>query len=170
MTAPKSIQVPTKIITSHGRRVNVPAHFFCAFSHNLMVHPLMNRDGINFERSAIIEWIQANGTCPLSGKPLKPSQLISNKGLEQKINIWREQNGFDKTSHESSDFKARGMAMMSVSKSKADELLSRSSAHSVASTTSSGSSSSRKNADDQAVRNERKRSTYIKRILAGKSA
>lgn len=177
MVAPKSIQVPTKKITNNkGQRINVPAHFICPVSHSLMVHPLMNRDGVNFERSVIIEWIQDNGTCPLSGKPMKPSQLISNKGLEQKINFWREQNGFcstaqcDDDSLGSDDFSVRDVAIFSVSKSKAAELLSRSSAMSVATTISGMSNDDDSHNSEEVFRNVRTRPTMLKRILAKATA
>lgn len=48
----------------------------------------MTRDGHNFERQAILEWIYQHGTCPLTRRPLKSSQLIPNHALENKISSW----------------------------------------------------------------------------------
>lgn len=73
--------------------IAIPEEFICPLSGNVMVHPLMTRTGLNFEKSAIIEWIQTgDGNCPINGTALEPSDLIPNRALEEKIAFWRWDN------------------------------------------------------------------------------
>ena len=52
---------------------------------------MMSKHGHNFERSAILDWLaEGNACCPVSGKPLRPSNLVSNKALESKIRKWQQ--------------------------------------------------------------------------------
>lgn len=57
----------------------------------------MSRHGHNFERSAILSWLSRSTECPLTRKPLKPSDLLPNRSLEQKIRVWKETNGIEAT-------------------------------------------------------------------------
>eukprot|EP00522_Entomoneis_paludosa_P008526 CAMPEP_0172439662 /NCGR_PEP_ID=MMETSP1065-20121228/576_1 /TAXON_ID=265537 /ORGANISM="Amphiprora paludosa, Strain CCMP125" /LENGTH=247 /DNA_ID=CAMNT_0013188375 /DNA_START=244 /DNA_END=987 /DNA_ORIENTATION=+ len=72
--------------------VEVPDKFICPITLNIMSRPLCNRNGISYERSAILEWIEQNGTCPLTRQPLRPSQLIPNRPLEVQIKSFRMQH------------------------------------------------------------------------------
>jgi hypothetical protein len=55
-----------------------------------MVHPLMTITGRNYERDAILEWLEkGSGKCPLTRQPMSPSDLVSNRSLESKIKAWR---------------------------------------------------------------------------------
>jgi hypothetical protein len=71
-----------------------PAEFICPLSKTLMKEPLMSRYGTHFERKAILEWInQGHNYCPVTGNPLRPSNLVSNKTLQWKIKYWAQKNG-----------------------------------------------------------------------------
>ena len=66
-----------------------------------MCDPLMSRYGDHFERSAIMEWFEkGNNYCPVTGNPLRPSMLVSNKTLQWKIKYWAQKNGHELTGEE----------------------------------------------------------------------
>lgn len=73
-----------------------PSDYLCPLSKMLMREPMMSRYGNHFEREAIMEWFnQGNTYCPVTGNPLRPSNLISDKTLQWKISYWAKKNGYD---------------------------------------------------------------------------
>ena len=48
----------------------------------------MSVHGFNYEREAILEWLQKHSTCPLSRKELSITMLVSNCALREKISAW----------------------------------------------------------------------------------
>lgn len=74
----------------------IPESFFCPMTLEIMEDPVMTRLGSNFERKAIIEWInRGNITCPLTRQPLSYSKLIPNSALRKQIEEWKQAHGFD---------------------------------------------------------------------------
>lgn len=72
----------------------VPDDFICPISLSVMKSPLMSKDGKNFERKAIIDWLsRGNGSCPLTRQPLTPSCLAPNVSLKMNIRRWKKTNG-----------------------------------------------------------------------------
>lgn len=70
--------------------VTVPNVFICPLTTHVMIKPLMTRSGINFEREAIVSWLQnRNGKCPITNKCMNLSDLIPNTALEKQIAFWR---------------------------------------------------------------------------------
>jgi hypothetical protein len=70
-----------------------PAQFVCPISLELMKDPVMSKDGQNFDRHAILEWLnRGNMECPLTRQPLKPSNLIPNNSLKMSIKTWLFEN------------------------------------------------------------------------------
>jgi len=66
-----------------------PAEFYCPITCELMNDPLMSRTGQNFERHAILEWLQEhNYTCPMTRQPLRVSDLYPNAALQCRIRAW----------------------------------------------------------------------------------
>jgi hypothetical protein len=93
-----------------------------------MVNPVMTRSGLNFERSAILSWLEKTGSCPLTRKPLKPSNLFPNKNLENTISFWRKKHGIA-VDLQPREFNVVGYFL--VSNNEADEIIdSRPSLHS----------------------------------------
>lgn len=73
-----------------------PTEYLCELSHKVMTDPLMSRYGNHFERSAILGWLEkGNNYCPVTGNPLRPSMLISDKTLQWKIKYWADKNAYD---------------------------------------------------------------------------
>lgn len=91
MTLPQ--QESNTVTNQEGQEVEVPSKFLCPITLQLMVRPLMTRNGLNFERHAILDWLREGpGNCPLTRKPLTASDLISDKHLEMRITFWRQRN------------------------------------------------------------------------------
>jgi hypothetical protein len=72
----------------------IPECFTCPLTLEIMEDPLMDRRGNNFERGAIVEWLnRGNTTCPLTRQPLTYSKLIPNAGLRTRIERWKRDKG-----------------------------------------------------------------------------
>eukprot|EP00934_Nitzschia_sp_Nitz4_P002314 Nitzschia sp. Nitz4//scaffold42_size132992//38047//38739//NITZ4_003387-RA/size132992-processed-gene-0.7-mRNA-1//1//CDS//3329551682//2314//frame0 len=73
-----------------------PPEFICPLTKKLMSDPMMSRYGNHFERSAIMDWLnKGNNYCPITGNPLRPSNLVSDKSLQWKIHYWAKKNGHE---------------------------------------------------------------------------
>jgi hypothetical protein len=71
-----------------------PREFLCPLTRELMSEPMVTRYGIRFERKVILEWIdQGNAYCPMTGNPLRVSNLLSDKNFQWKIQDWAKRNG-----------------------------------------------------------------------------
>ena len=83
----------------------IPAEFLCPITNQLMKEPMMSRYGYHYERSAILKQLdKGNHFCPVTGHPLRPSSLVSNKTLQWKIKYWAKANGIDRYAPENTDF------------------------------------------------------------------
>jgi hypothetical protein len=80
-------------VVATSTNIDIPMEFLCPITKEVMSNPLMTRSGLNFERSAIIDWLHTgDGNCPINGTPLEASDLITNHALEEKIARWRWEN------------------------------------------------------------------------------
>lgn len=67
-----------------------PEDFICPLTLAIMNDPVMDRTGRSFERSAILEWMACgNFTCPLTRRSLHLHDLVTNHGLQLRIQTWR---------------------------------------------------------------------------------
>lgn len=66
------------------------ANYTCPISFEIMVDPVVTKEGYSFERNAILKWLETHTTCPLSRFPLNASDLVPNKSLKQNIENYRE--------------------------------------------------------------------------------
>jgi len=74
----------------------IPDEFICPLTLEIMRSPMMNKYGFNFERNAILEWLQrGHFQCPLTRKPMTLRDLVSNRPLKAKIDWWRRLHGED---------------------------------------------------------------------------
>jgi hypothetical protein len=59
-----------------------------------MKDPVMSKFGQNYDRRAILQWLnRGNGNCPLTRRPLKPSLLAPNSSLKMRIAKWKVDQG-----------------------------------------------------------------------------
>ena len=70
-----------------------PKNFVCPLTTEVMTDPVMTRNGPNFERKAILEWLENNDTCPVTNQPLTPAGVVANKKLEWEIRQWQLHHG-----------------------------------------------------------------------------
>ena len=67
--------------------------FICPINLSIMKEPLMSKSGQNYDRKAILEWLNGGNTnCPLTRQPLKHSLLVPNNALKLRIEKWRQEN------------------------------------------------------------------------------
>ena len=72
-----------------------PIQFVCPLTKELMQDVVVSRYGNRFERSAILNWINSgNNYCPITGNPLRPSNLVSDKKHQWEIQYWASKNGY----------------------------------------------------------------------------
>ena len=67
-----------------------PSDFTCPITKKIMVDPVVSPQGINFERSAILKWIQdGNKFCPVTSAPLRLESLRTSTALQWKIKYFQ---------------------------------------------------------------------------------
>lgn len=61
--------------------------FLCSLSNQIMVDPVVDREGNSYEREAITQWLvdRGNNRSPVTGSPLHISHLQANESLKKKI-------------------------------------------------------------------------------------
>ena len=82
-------------LVSLKEQIEIPDHFLCPITHEIMCDPVKNiqsKDGKNYERQAINEWLRRKGTCPLARTPLKMDDFVSNDKLQSQIVAWLEEH------------------------------------------------------------------------------
>jgi len=64
----------------------IPSSFVCPITHKIMVDPVIDPYGNSYERAAIEDWLNSGHTTdPVSRRPLRKSQLASNRALRDSI-------------------------------------------------------------------------------------
>lgn len=69
-----------------------PQEFMCPITQDLMVSPVICRDGITYEESAIRQWLQFHNTSPVTREHLSALDLIPNRALKSTIEEYLKQN------------------------------------------------------------------------------
>ena len=63
----------------------LPDSFYCPITCDLITDPVISKDGISYEREAIENWIQVNGTSPVTRNPMTVAELRENNALYELI-------------------------------------------------------------------------------------
>ena len=71
-----------------GSKAIPPARFFCPITTELMVDPVMDCHGHNFERASILDWLGRSNVCPLSREVIVKELLFPNLALREEISEW----------------------------------------------------------------------------------
>ena len=75
---------------------DIPEEFICPLTLEIYSDPLMSRRGLNFERKAIIEWLdRGHETCPLTRDPLGYGRLVPNARLRLEVEEWKRKHGYE---------------------------------------------------------------------------
>lgn len=82
-----------------------PQRFHCPLSQLVMTDPVVTGEGISFERAVILEWLEVNENCPVTGNKLLTSGVVANRRLKGEIELWHATNGINH-SGETKDAKA----------------------------------------------------------------
>lgn len=73
----------------------IPEEFICPLTLEIYTDPLMSRRGLNFERKAIVEWLnRGHDTCPLTRYPLGYRGLVPNARLRIEVEQWKRKQGY----------------------------------------------------------------------------
>jgi len=73
------------ITTSSVSATACPDSFCCPITADVMVDPVIDPEGISFERLAILRWLQKSETSPATRTPLRADQLVPNRALQAAI-------------------------------------------------------------------------------------
>ncbi|KAG7359214.1 U-box domain containing protein [Nitzschia inconspicua] len=69
---------------------DIPEEFVCPLTLCVMKDPVVSKDGINYDRTAIVQWLaKGNQSCPLTRQPMKLSSLAPDNRLRKCIQQWR---------------------------------------------------------------------------------
>jgi hypothetical protein len=71
-------------VTQNEYRLILDMHR-CPISGKTMTNPVNCPDGTDYEKENIIQWLKSNTTSPVSGKPLKESELLPNRSSKDAI-------------------------------------------------------------------------------------
>lgn len=73
--------------------VEIPNHFLCPISLDLMKDPVTLSSGITYDRESIEKWLEAgNFTCPVTNQILRSFDQIPNHSLRKMIQEWGTEN------------------------------------------------------------------------------
>ena len=77
----------------------IPEQYICPLTLEIMTTPVMTITGFNFERQALGDWMNKSSgkepCCPMTRKPLKPADVVTNRALQQQIRGWKRLHGYD---------------------------------------------------------------------------
>lgn len=68
-----------------GEESEVPEHFLCPITQEIMKDPVLTCDGHTYERTSIAEWLQTHSTAPITGAELENKALIPNHLVRSQI-------------------------------------------------------------------------------------
>jgi hypothetical protein len=69
---------------------NIPDEFICPLTLEIFKIPMVTRYGHNFEKDALLHWLEQHNQCPLTRYPLSLNDGIINRSLLSKINVWKQ--------------------------------------------------------------------------------
>ena len=61
----------------------IPQHFLCCITQDIMVDPVVAADGMTYEKAHIQHWLQTHDTSPQTGQVLEHKMLIPNLALKK---------------------------------------------------------------------------------------
>ena len=71
----------------------VPADFVCPITQQLMADPVIDRQGVSYERAAVEQWLQQHNTSPVTRAPLQQGDLVPNLALRNSIELFLSGGG-----------------------------------------------------------------------------
>jgi hypothetical protein len=68
-----------------------PESFYCPITGEVMEEPVIDNDGISYEKKAIITWLQKSQVSPMTRNPLKITDLKPNRALKGSIDALKNE-------------------------------------------------------------------------------
>eukprot|EP00948_MAST-09A_sp_MAST-9A-sp1_P004304 g4304.t1 len=82
------------LFADHSRVDEPPQEYCCPITHEIMIQPVMAKDGHTYEESAIKKWFSGGQTrSPITNEELQDQSLIPNHLLRKFINEFRRKKG-----------------------------------------------------------------------------
>lgn len=87
--------LPVEIDLSKWRKgappSRIPLDFICSLTHRIIQSvAVLSPEGYVFDRVSIMQYLEENDRCPISGKPLKAANLIVDEKINEKLQTMRE--------------------------------------------------------------------------------
>jgi STIP1 family protein 1 len=70
----------------------IPHHFRCCITFDLLRDPVVAPSGVSFERNKILEYLKKSKEDPTTRQPLDESQLYPNNNLRDAVDAFLERN------------------------------------------------------------------------------
>lgn len=70
-----------------------PDRYICPITQDVMKDPVMDREGHNFEREGIEQWLLRHDDCPMGREKLSKDTLFPNRALKEEIMEWNARQG-----------------------------------------------------------------------------
>eukprot|EP01119_Soliformovum_irregulare_P015513 TRINITY_DN436_c0_g2_i1.p1 TRINITY_DN436_c0_g2~~TRINITY_DN436_c0_g2_i1.p1 ORF type:complete len:450 (+),score=140.24 TRINITY_DN436_c0_g2_i1:79-1428(+) len=70
-----------------------PEEFLCPITRDLMIHPVMDKEGHSFESMAILTWLLTKDVCPMGREKISASELCPNRALRSLIEKYNTAHG-----------------------------------------------------------------------------
>lgn len=88
---PQAITGPASAkVVDHDHFADPPKYFIDQIITQDLIHQaVITPSGHTYDRKAIEEWIDIDGTCPITREPLPKSKLRPNRALQDQINGWK---------------------------------------------------------------------------------
>lgn len=71
---------------------DVPESLICPITQEIFVHPVLAEDGYTYEEEAITQWIEENGTSPITRQPLSITGLRPNRAISDVLDEFRRRS------------------------------------------------------------------------------
>jgi hypothetical protein len=84
--------IPALQVLEYDKDADIPPHYICPITYELMIDPVVARDGHTYECAAIKEWLQTSNNSPMTGVFLESKELIPNFTLKSMIRDWCHKN------------------------------------------------------------------------------
>lgn len=85
-------KINSYIFESEELNVKIPNEFFCPISKEIMLEPVVIRDGYTYEKKSILEWFKISNKSPVTSKELRNKMYLNNTSLRNMIREWIDEN------------------------------------------------------------------------------
>jgi hypothetical protein len=77
---------------SDNTTIDIPNEYFCPISKEIMLEPVVIRDGYTYEKKSIMEWFKYSSKSPITSKIVRNKIYLNNTSLRNMIREWLDKN------------------------------------------------------------------------------